>query len=273
MSSASSNQIDPPGEDAKNKELEEELKKCRDSARKQFWRVASKGFWRYLEEAPNVWPGPEGRFYRQERAMVQKHAEPFYWGAFVTLFLFTTFRVSGSRFYSRFREKLFPPKKQASTTTTTSPVKTQRPQWKSYLDKQAERTAERTKVQQKDLFELPLDILISLSCGCSTVIFLLPTAEIQKDFVAAPLSPGKSLLSDLLCPGMEQVLHQSVDPRILTPNLILSPSGGKSDSLAVFLAFCRNCRTRNEYIAYQEQQQKIRRPNVIPYPGLEGVRR
>jgi hypothetical protein len=249
--------IDDPKKNTNNNELPNELKECRNKARKAFWKVASSGFWRLLDQAPPLYSSPTaGRFYRHERALFALHAEPFYWGAFTTIFLFLTFRVSGSRFYSRFRESL-------SAKKSAPPQ--QRPQWKSY----SERLAAQTKVEQRDLYELPMDILISLCCGGSAVLWLLPRAKIQSDFVAAPLQPGKSLVADLLCPEMDQVLRRAVDPRILTPDVVAD----KDDSLALFLAFCQNCRTRQEFIAHQQQLGTLRRPEVIPYPGLEGVRR
>jgi hypothetical protein len=257
--------IDPEStNDGSSKELRDELKESRNKARKSFWKVASAGFWRLMDRAPSVYASPtESRFYRHERALLAQHADPFFWGAFTTVFLFLTFRVSGSRFYSRFRENLFSSAKKPAASQ--SPPTKQRPQWKSYSDRQAAQF----QVEQKDLYELPLDLLVSLCCGGSAVLWLLPRAQIQSDFVAAPLQPGKSLVADLLCPEMERVLRREVDPRILTPDIVAT----KDDSLALFLAFCQNCRTRQEFITYQQQRGTVRRPEVIPYPGLEGVRR
>lgn len=241
----------------------DDLNECRRKARKAFWKVASAGFWRLVDQAPAVYRSPmEGRFYRHERALLTQHAEPLYWGVFTTVFLFLTFRISGSRFYSRIRDNLFSTVKKSAPTSQQT---TQRAQWKSY----SERQAAQSKVEQKDLYELPLDLLISLCCGGSAVLWLLPRAQIRSDFIAAPLQPGKSLVADLLCPDMDQVLRREVDPRILTPEVIAD----KDDSLALFLAFCQNCRTRQEFIAHQLQKGTVRRPDVIPYPGLEGVRR
>jgi hypothetical protein len=247
-----------------------DLKEIRKNARSSFWKVSQQSAWQVIEKAPSIWSGPEDRFYRTEKKIITKHVEPIYWGSFVSLFLFTTFRLSGSRLYSRFRESFV--KKQPVTTTTTSSTKhtstyaqTKKPeQWKSYLDQQAERTRE----AQKDLLELPTDIIISITCGCSAILLFSQPKQIKKDFIEMPLQPGKSVVTDIFCPNIEAVYRKHVDPRILTKDSIET-----DDSMNLFLSFIKNCHTRSEYIQYQKQLGTIKRPDVIPYPGLDGVRR
>jgi hypothetical protein len=250
---------------------EADLKEVRKNARIAFWKVAQQSTWKVIEQAPSVWSGSEERFYRAEKKIVTKHVEPIYWGAVVSLILFTTFRLSGSRLYSRFRESFV---KTQSTSTTTSATKntssytqTKKPeQWKSYLDQQAERTKE----AQKDLLELPTDIIISITCGCSSILLLSQPQQIKKDFIEMPLQPGKSVVNDIFCPEMESVYRKHVDPRILTKEIIQT-----DDTMNMFLSFVKNCHSRAEYITYQKQigTSTIKRPDVIPYPGIDGVRR
>ena len=248
------------------------LKECRKNARIVFWNAAQDGVWKLIEQAPSVWSGPEKRFYRSETKMISKHAEPIYWGAVASLALFVTFRFSGSRFYTRFRESFV--KKSSSPPTSNLPsnsstgsthAQTKKPeQWKSYLDQQAEKNS----VAQKDLFELPADILISITCGCSVILLLSQPKQMKNDFIEAPLSHGKSVVTDIFCPSMTSAYQKGVDPRILTKENLES-----DDTINMFLSFVKNCRTRSDFIAYQKQLGSVKRPEVIPYPGLDGVRR
>lgn len=265
-----SNQVD----DTENQK-ETTLKECRKKSHIAFWSVAKEGVWKLIEQAPPIWSGPEERFYRSEKKIISKQVEPIYWGAVASLVLFATFRLSGSGLYARFRESLV--KKTSSTPTSNLPsntstsisgstyAQTKKPeQWKSYLDQQADKTSR----SQKDLFELPADLIISITCGCSTILLLLQPKQIKNDFIEAPLSHGKSVVTDIFCPAMISAYQKSVDPRILTKENLQN-----DDTLNMFLSFVKNCRTRSEYVAYQKQLVSVKRPDVIPYPGLDGVRR
>jgi hypothetical protein len=262
-----------------------DLKECRKRAHVAFWKVANDGVWRLFEQAPTVWSGVDGRYYRADKKMVSHHLEPLYWGVFVTLFLFTTFRVSGSRMYTRFRDQLWaahnknknnnstnirptsPGANGHANTSANASAYTQKkpPQpWKSYLDQQAEKT----RATQQDLLDLPADVLLSVACGCSSVLWLSQPTRMRHDFVAAPLCPGKSVVAEIFCPDMEHAFRRHVDARLLTPDIIQS-----DDTMGMFFALVKNCRTRADFVAHQQQQGVVKRPDVIPYPGLDGVRR
>ena len=243
------------------------LKECRKNARIAFWNVAKEGLWKLIEQAPPQWSGPEERFYRTEKNIISKHVEPIYWGAVASLALFATFRLSGSRLYSRFRESFV---KKTSTVPTSNMqrntfAQTKEPeQWRSYLDQQSDKTS----ATQKELFELPADIIISITCGCSAILLLSQPKQIKYDFIEAPLNPGKSVVTDIFCPAMISAYKKSVDPRVVTKDNLQN-----DDTINMFLSFVKNCRTRSEYVAYREQLGTVKRPEVIPYPGIEGVRR
>ena len=268
---AMSNQTDNVSSKAQN---EAAIKECRKNARIAFWKVAKEGAWTLIEQGPSTWTGPDERFYRYEKKIVTKHVEPIYWGAVASLALFATFRLSGSRLYSRFLES-FVKKSTASptsklsgssnTSTGSTYAQTKKPeQWKSYLDKQAEKTTE----SQKELFELPTDIIISITCGCSAILLLSQPQQMKNDFIEAPLNHGKSVVTDIFCPSMISAYQKSVDPRIITKENLQN-----DDTINMFLSFVKNCRTRSEYIASAKQVGTVKRPDVIPYPGLYGVRR
>jgi hypothetical protein len=228
--------------------------------------VTKDSVWKVIEQAPSIWSGPEERFYRSEKKVISKHIEPIYWGAVASLAFFVTFRLSGSPLYTRFRESFM---KKASTspsnTTGSSYVQTRKPeQWKSYLDMQAEKT----RMAQKDLYELPADILISITCGCSVILLLTQPKQIKHDFIEAPLIHGKSVVTDIFCPAMISAYQKNVDPRLLTQENLQT-----DDTINMFLSFVKNCRTRSEYVAYQKRTGNLKQPDVIPYPGLDGIRR
>lgn len=250
------------------------LKELIQKARSAFWSVAKDGFSQLIEEAPAAWGGPEARFYRAEKKIITEHLEPFYWGAFVTIFLFGTFRVSGSRWYARFREtsnfhtgrnnhKLA----TGNTPSTSSNLQQQQqqklPEWKSYLDQRADKE----KHMRDEALRLPTDLLVSLMCGFSSIIWLSKPSQMKKDLAEAPLVSGKSVVSEFLCHDMEAAFNRHVDPKILTKDIMK-----QDDTLVTFLTFVKNCRLRSDYIRAREKDGS-RRPDVIPYPGLDGVRR
>lgn len=234
-----------------------------------FWRVANNGFSRLMEEAPPAWKGSEARFYRNELRMISEHLEPLYWGSFVTIFLFGTFRVSGSRWYAQIRATHWARKNGSQNTIPTQYRESnfqqlKPPEWKSYLGQRAEKE----NAHCGEMLQLPTDVLLSILCGMSSILLLSKPSQLRQDFAEAPLLPGKSVVSDCLCDEMDAAFNQlCADPSVLTEEFVK-----QDDTLLTFLTFVKNCRIRSDYIRAREREGKIR-PDVIPYPGLEGARR
>jgi hypothetical protein len=235
-----------------------ELKALCKEARLSFWRAARAGFVRLVEEAPAAWNSSDGPLYRTERKMLAHHLEPLYWGAFVSVFLFGTFRISGSRWYARFRETNW---KQRATSSSSDSTRSSA-HWKSFLDQRAEKE----KFLQEETMQLPTDFFVSVMCGMSSVVWLSQPQRAGRDLAEAPLFPGKSVVVDCFCTEMEEAFNQSVDPRILTENVIEN-----DDTLRTFVSLVRNCRIRADYIRTQRERGN-RKPDVVPYPGLDGIR-
>jgi hypothetical protein len=235
-----------------------ELKALCKEARLAFWRAARVGFARLVEEAPAAWNSSDGRLYRTEKKVLAHHLEPLYWGAFVSVFLFGTFRISGSRWYARFRETNW--KQRATSSASNSNCSTA--QWKSFLDQRAEKE----KFLQDETMQLPTDFFVSVMCGMSSVVWLSQPQRAGRDLAESPLIPGKSVVVDCFCNEMEEAFNQSVDPRILTESVIEN-----DDTLRTFVSMVKNCRIRADYISSQREQGN-RNPDVIPYPGLDGIR-
>ena len=235
-------------------ELDESNRKARQtSAMEAFWSATKEGATRLLDEAPE-WRGPDARFYRREAAMFMEHVTPLYWGLAAGSFLFVTFRVSGSKRFQLYRDAYLYGKPMPTTTASNNDPTKQ--QWKSLLERQTEEKAELAN----ELTRLPFDIFISIMGGCSSVLLLSKPDKIERDFVAVPLVPGKSLISNTMCPPIQEVYVRQ-DPLVF--------DGSDVGLLKTFQGFAENCRIRSEYIQ-QQTQRGAPRPDVIPYPGLQG---
>jgi hypothetical protein len=237
-----------------------ELKALCKEARIAFWRAARVGFVRLVEEAPAAWNSSDGRLYRTEKKVIAHHLEPLYWGAFVSVFLFGTFRISGSRWYARFRETNW--KQRVTGTSSASDSNRTTARWKSFLDQRAENE----RFMREETMQLPTDVFVSVMCGLSSVVWLSQPQRAGRDLAEAPLLPGKSVVVGCFCNEMDEAFNQSVDPRILTESIIEN-----DDTLRTFVSMVKNCRIRADYIR-PRQEQGLKNPDVIPYPGLEGIR-
>jgi hypothetical protein len=230
-----------------------------ERAKDAFWKAFQSGIYELVQVAPQRWKGGDALHYRTEKQLILRHVEPFYWGGGVALFIFATFRIPGSKWFSRFISSRFAENaavtKSANNTSAVS-HKQARKEWKSYLNQKAEQRQE----NHNEWSGLPTDIFISVMCGLSTVALLSSTAEIEKDVVRAALLPGKSLIHETMCPKMitafedtfdEQIFNGEVDPHVLN-----------------FAAMVRNCKARDAYMMSRLNDTK--RPDVVPYPGLRG---
>lgn len=220
-----------------------------------FWAAARAGAARLAEEAPAAWRGPEARFYRAEAAAVVAHANPLFCGLGVACALFVTFRVTGSKSFQLYRDLyLF-----GRHMPIVPPADPRKGQWRSLLDRRREEKANMTG----ELTRLPLDLFISVMGGGSAALLLSHPDQLRRDFVDAPLAPGKSLIYSTMCPALEEAFDQQ------RPAVFESVADG---TLEAFEGFVRNCRIRSEY-TQERTHQGHPRPDVVPYPGLEGVRR
>jgi hypothetical protein len=226
-----------------------ESRKARQTrAVESFWNACKTGGSRLLDEA-SAWNGSDARHYRAEAAIVMEHIAPIYWGLGVGSFLFITFRVTGSKRFQIFRDSFVYGK-----PTSSPPKQTQ--EWKSLLDRQRDEKAELAN----DLTRLPFDLFVSVTGACSSMLWLSKPDKLQRDFVAAPLLPGKSLIYSTVCPVLEDA-YDKHDASVF--------QGSDAPLLSAFDAFVKNCRIRSEYIE-RLRQVGFARPDIVPYPGLQG---
>jgi hypothetical protein len=226
--------------------------------RNVFWKVTWKSFQRLMEEAPAAWKGPKSdlRHYRAEKEMINKHIEPVYWGMFVGVFLFATFRVSGSKWFARIRDSPVGKRQQPPPAASQQ----QQPKWNSYLEKETE--GKREWINES--IQLPVDILISFLCAGSSIIWLSQPKQLRKDFAEAPLQPGRSLIHKYMCPDL---VHAYNSQGIASPHVFRNQQD--DETLATFETFVKNCRTRSEF-ERQRESAGDKKPDVVPYPGLKG---
>jgi hypothetical protein len=232
-----------------------------NQAKKAFWKAFQAGVSELFQLAPQRWQGTDAVHYRAEKQMITRHVEPLYWGSCIALFVFVTFRISGSKWYSRFHSHFLRNKASTSVNNTTGTIAAQQKQtpageWKSYLSQKAEQQQE----YHNELLDLPTDIFVSVMCGLSTIALLSDPAEIEKDAVRAPLLPGKSIIHEIMCPKMIKAFEDTFDERVF--------DGEVDRGVLNFAAMVSNCKARDAYIRRRENDTK--RPDVVPYPGLRG---
>jgi hypothetical protein len=223
-------------------------------AKNAFWKQFQIGIVELIQVAPRCWNGSDAVHYRTEKQMIQRHIEPFYWGGGVALFLFATFRISGSKWYSRVRNRFFA-NKATMPITASEAQQTQAPgRWKSYLNQKTEQHSG----YYDEMLDLPTDVFVSILCGLSTVALLSEPSGIETDVVRAALLPGKSIIYESMCSNMTKAFEDTFDEQIFT---------GKVDpGVLAFATMVHNCKTRDAYIRGRQNDRK--RPDVVPYPGL-----
>lgn len=139
----------------------------------------------------------------------------------------------------------------------TSDGAQQQQQWKSYLNQQSE-----SRQHCHDEFlQLPFDVFVSIMCGSSATVLLSNPTKLQNDICEAPLQPGKSVISETMCTDMEALYAQTMG----------SIEENNDATLAAFKAFVDNCRIRSQFV--RNRIGNSNQPDVVPYPGLEGVRK
>jgi hypothetical protein len=235
---------------------DERMDEAIQRAKKKFWDASREGFYRLMDEAPQIWTSSDAKLYRTEKRIIFKHIDPFYTGAFTTVFLFATFRVSGSRWFTRLRENLFASPGSGKNLVPPQQVKNKTSrEWKGYLEKEGEvKTA-----MEKDLSQLPIDLLLSALCGCSSVVWFSQPKELQKDFAELPLVSGGSLVHSYCCDEFEKAFQQ-LDKETFENN-------PDDEILRTFHMFVQNCRIRSEFIRSRELEG-YETPAIIPHPGI-----
>jgi hypothetical protein len=220
------------------------------------WSAWWSGCYRLLaHEAPRAWRGPLQASYRVEREHILTHLQPFGMGLFVTAFCFTTFRVSGSHWWSRLRTTYFRTSALGPASAATATASS-RSAWEGHLSKQTQDK----QSEIGELLQLPLDLLLSVILGSLAYLVLYDSDKVQQDVVQLPLLPGRSLVHAAVCPPVVEALK----------NHALQSSGDDEDGTReFFLSLADNCLRRSRYLS-QREQLGLSPLDLVPYPGLKG---
>lgn len=229
---------------------ENELKIAEIKAK--FMVAAKDGFRTFFKQAPDTWKGRVARLYRDEKAMIMTHIDPLYYGAMVGVFLFATFRISGSRRYLQFKDKYILRKDVLQQSQIQ-----QKSEWKSHIEKLDEKQTS----SLDDALSGPMDLFLSVICAFSSAAWLSKPKRLVEDLSQAPLLSGKSLIYTCVCPDFIEIYDEAYGEN--------KPLPVNDDLFVAFQAFALNCKARSRVIAVRKDNG-IEHPDVIPYPGIKG---
>ena len=246
-----------------------DLASIRKEAGESFWRCVRTGFGQLVQDAPAAWQDAhQGRYYRQEKRLVQEAAEGIQFGGMMAVLVLVTFRVSGSKWFNLWRKRNnINFSAYSADSGSTAPTSSTRTQFKSFSEMQVDKV----NVAYREAGNWTSDIIVSIMCGLSSAVLLTDRQKIGQDFVRAPLLPGKSVIYNDFCPLMTSA-HETVDPEAwegLTEN---------EQTLVNFHDFVRNCQIRTDYLQTKARTQEsvvdgiiqTIADEIVPKPGLDG---
>ena len=250
-----------------------DLADLRKSASESFWRCARTGFWSLFDDAPRIWYDPrEARYYREEKRLFQEAADGLKFGAIMGVLVLATFRVGGSKWFTRWRQRNNITLSAYAVETSESVAMKPPPRhsYKTY----SEQRAEKIDTAYFEARTWTTDVIVSNMCGLSSAILLTDTQKIGQDFVTAPLLPGKSVIYSDICPAMTSA-YETIDPDVwkgLTE---------RERTLLLFHEFVQNCRIRTEFLRTKAQTEESvvegfiqdKTDDVVPKPGLDGFKK
>ena len=209
-----------------------------EQARSKFWSLAQDGASNVMSEASRVWKGPDRRNYAREKYVLSNAINPLYWGIGSALICFVTFRLTGSRFFQRYRVKL-----RAIVNMEPDPSK---PLSNAELKSEA----------VNDAFSAILDLSLSMLIGLSATGILIDQRAVQRDFELSPLVPGKSLVAKHMCPDLSR-FHRSIENE---------PWNKEDPALASLAVFARNCERRARVEADVRQRNNLDANQEVAIP-------
>ena len=217
-------------------------------------------------------PAIDAKDYIAERSMIRPHLTPFIWG--MSCSAITLFSLRFGKWYQS-RSLGNNLAKKSNNVVKREGIMTKSKDARSIQDlrrgtpkdygtyHQSNPVEVQTKNTLENLVSLPVDIAISMLFGMSTSIFLTQRQRLMSDLAAAPLLPGKSILSEELCQPftdeMERINNgfhtysigsnpeddSSVKNVIPFGELWRDENLGEFDSLRAIRQFVLNCQKRN----------------------------
>jgi hypothetical protein len=251
----------------------------RSAAKRSLWDQNVQGLGNVLMNVRAAWYGDQAVFYTKERETLKKYLPPFYYGMAASVFLFVSFRFTGSHSVQQWRKRTWeqwrPKKKEriaadtaasSAQPSTTAPPSLPQPGM-GYLE--TKRITEREKALQS--MKLLTDFFVSISVGVSGTLFLLGAKKkhMRADYEEAPLAPGRSVVADQMCPSLLEMYHNNGAVRG-----VLKENGNGKDNIDVniasFAKFVENCQKRADYEERIRREKGISKfePVLVPYTGL-----
>lgn len=241
-----------------------------------YWEETVKGIANCLAELRRTWYTYPQQ-YCFERHKLEKYVNPLKYGAGATIFLFLTFRVTGSAQFQSWRKYLMAQRRPNAFHTSSSPHHHRKSTFtdassggrsappappKGYLEAKREREVQAALSSMR----LITDILVSVSTGTSGSLMLLHAHEgtMRQDFEQAPLVSGRSVVADEMCTPFLNILDS------YKASSCVSESDNNLN-LRSFLTFTENCRARRDVEARIRTERSLPpdSPVSIPYLALE----
>ena len=262
------------------KRREESL--AREAVKRKCWGVLSSK-WSSIREACNEhWNGPDAIDSQFERSVFREHIEVFEHGVVMSLVIFGALRITAHPKFHPAVDKYVmpiirltpPPKKQKKPTAAAinqqeikSVHVSNGRQFKSFLEQKRDTHVDRIHKAA----EAPHDFMVATLVGVSATCFFMRPKQMRLDFEEAPLSPGRSLLSEHLCDDFIQI-YQQTDPQVFAFNHSGDGDGDGDDTtvgdanLKTFEQFALHCILRKAHIEERIHAGESK-PMVLPTNG------
>ena len=280
---------------------------AQENVKTKCWHVLQEQWPAVREACSEHWNGPDANESLFEKKMIREHVEVFEHGALMTAVIFGSLRLTAHPKFHPFVNRyvipffrLTPPKKKkvpivkqnqnnnnSSSSSSSSIVKDAASadgpqgrrgrQFKSFLEHQRDDHSQRVL----EASEVPQDIFVSLVVGISATCFFMRPQQMRLDFEEAPLSPGRSFLSEHMCEDFIKI-HQETDPQVFGHTISTSEeeNGGNGNeynnmtnylpppdaTLKSFETFALHCILRSAYIQKRIQAGETK-PLVLPEGG------
>jgi hypothetical protein len=228
-----------------------------------YWDETAKGIANCFMVLRTTWYAAPPQ-YQWERHQLEKYVTPLNYGAGAAIFLFLTFRVTGSPRFQVWRQNWISPRPQNTSLLSSKRLPLEPP--KGYLESKREREVQAALSSMRSI----TDLLVSVSAGTSGTLLLLQAHQhtMKQDFEQAPLVSGRSVVADEMCTPFLRIaeLHKT--------DTAVNAIDNDHPYLRTFATFTENCRRRRQLENRIRTERKIAEdtPVLIPYLALERYR-
>ena len=232
---------------------------ARESAKTKCWNVLFEKWPTIREACHEHWNGPDAFDSLFEKSVLREHIEVFEHGAIMSVVIFGALRVTAHPKFHPFVDKyvmpvirLTPKKKKVPKPKTAKNFNNDNMkapksvhghngrQFKSYLEHKRDTHVEKIH----EAAAAPHDILVATIVGLSATCFFMRPQQMRLDFEEAPLSPGRSFLSEHMCDDFIKI-YQETDPQVFQNNVA---EHHPDANLKSFEKFALHCILRSAYV-------------------------